>query len=427
MKSLVKYTPKKSRIVKDAEELNTKRDMRKKTIKSNTNWPDLKKRIIKHETGGSFLDYEVLDPITFDVNPTSFLDETYEQLVLPHLNTTAEVESEDPSYLNGVTPNSFHTVQSNPVHLIPYSNPVRLFPYIPSDSQVFDPQYGLMKQFVDIATEENIPIRVTSAYRPGAITSNGSPSWHSKGLALDITPAKGSTWEELKLAFMNSPRTLKWLRDNDFGILDETTPEMLAKTGGTGAHWHIGKDKAANRNFFKNGGVFDLNDLFFKPKEYVKDDKPSYLDYFNQFISKPMSSNYNTKFETKDFNKFATTMKSIYEEVLQELGLPKHNLKNLVRQDALESNYGLNAKNYNLGGIKYRDSDGKYKLKDFNNLKEYAMYKVKLLDKYYDAIKTPENNFIAALHGNNKDNRHYNDNIEMYKAINYMKSLDKYL
>ena len=35
---------------------------------------------------------------------------------------------------------------------------------------------------------------------------------------------------------MNSPRTLKWLRDNDFGILDETTPEMLAKTGGTGAH-----------------------------------------------------------------------------------------------------------------------------------------------------------------------------------------------
>lgn len=96
--------------------------------------------------------------------------------MLPHLNTTAEVESEDLSYLNGVKPNSFHTVQSNPVHLIPYSNPVRLFPYIPSDSQVFDPQYGLMKQFVDIATEENIPIRVTSAYRPGAITSNGSPS-----------------------------------------------------------------------------------------------------------------------------------------------------------------------------------------------------------------------------------------------------------
>ena len=48
-------------------------------------------------------------------------------------------------------------------------------------------------------------------------------------------------------------------------------------------------------------------------------------------------------------------------------------------------------------------------------------------NNYYNAIKTPEDNFIAALHGNNKDNRHYNDNIEMYKAINYMKSLDKYL
>ncbi len=32
------------------------------------------------------------------------------------------------------------------------------------------------KAVFDLAKEENIPIRITSAYRPGAITSNGSPS-----------------------------------------------------------------------------------------------------------------------------------------------------------------------------------------------------------------------------------------------------------
>lgn len=40
----------------------------------------------------------------------------------------------------------------------------------------FDPKLGLMGEFVKIATEEGIPFRVTSGYRPGASTSNGSPS-----------------------------------------------------------------------------------------------------------------------------------------------------------------------------------------------------------------------------------------------------------
>ena len=35
------------------------------------------------------------------------------------------------------------------------------------------------------------------------------------------------------------------MQDNGFGIIDETTPEMQSRTGATGAHWHIGKDKLA--------------------------------------------------------------------------------------------------------------------------------------------------------------------------------------
>ncbi len=85
------------------------------------------------------------------------------------------------------------------------------------------------------------------------------------------------------------------------------------------------------------------------------------------------------------FRKFANTMKTIYSEVLDELGLPKHNISNLVRQDALESTYGTSPRGngYNLGGIKVfhnketlgtRHSDGYY-YRNFKDLKDYARYK----------------------------------------------------
>lgn len=47
----------------------------------------------------------------------------------------------------------------------------------------------------------------------------------------------------------NKIRTSKelqnYLINHNIGILDETSSQMLAQTGGTGAHWHIGPDKRA--------------------------------------------------------------------------------------------------------------------------------------------------------------------------------------
>jgi len=63
----------------------------------------------------------------------------------------------------------------------------------PFKAKQFDPNLGLMGEFVDVATEEGIPFKITSGYRPNAVTKNGSASWHSKGLALDIVPSKGVT------------------------------------------------------------------------------------------------------------------------------------------------------------------------------------------------------------------------------------------
>ena len=48
-----------------------------------------------------------------------------------------------------------------------------------------------------------------------------------------------------------SKRFLDYMRSHKLGILDERSKEMLAKTGGTGAHFHIGPDGAAVANFEK--------------------------------------------------------------------------------------------------------------------------------------------------------------------------------
>ena len=42
---------------------------------------------------------------------------------------------------------------------------------------------------------------------------------------------------------------INYMRSKAIGILDETSPDTLKRTGGTAPHWHIGKDKIALTNF----------------------------------------------------------------------------------------------------------------------------------------------------------------------------------
>ena len=500
-KSGGKFTPKKSQLVKNAEELNSKRDMRKKLVRG-TNWPSIKKRIVKKQQGGilddEFLNYNNVSisetPLpeltfnTFSFNPYNYISEEPSKREVP--NQSSEETSQEPNIQKEEKPVLEKTVKSPD----------------------FDPKLGLMGEFVKIATEEGIPFRVTSGYRPNSITSNGSRSWHSKGLALDIIPKEGVSWEVFKNSFNKAPKTLKWIRDNKMGILDETTPEMLARTGGAGAHWHIGRDKMAVDSFSKmfpigkNGGVLKAqwgtkltgvytvnpgdnltkisNSLEIPqdsllsynniPKSKANDlaigqellwrKEPEFLDNVKRFFFEPKEESdksvsrnnkieknvqlskttkpevnpiYSTRFKEKNFRKFANTMKTIYSEVLDELGLPKHNISNLVRQDALESTYGTSPRGngYNLGGIKVfnnkeslgtRHSDGYY-YRNFKNLKDYARYKIKLLHNDYGAIEAPAEQFIDALHGKNKKKKVYSAGKDAYEKFRNMKSLNKYL
>ena len=131
---------------------------------------------------------------------------------------------------------------SDPIYQTPVQSPIQRATHIFKDSSI---KVGNMQELLDKFADAGISLRITSGYRPGARTSSGNQSWHSQGYALDITPGTNETWDSLRQKLKNSPELIKYMQDNGFGIIDETTPEMQSRTGATGPHWHIGKDKLA--------------------------------------------------------------------------------------------------------------------------------------------------------------------------------------
>lgn len=104
---------------------------------------------------------------------------------------------------------------------------------------------GNMQALLDEAAKYGISFRITSGARPGAKTKQGKTSHHATGNAIDITPIPGETYDDLRNKIRNAPEFVKWMQDHGYGIFDETSPEVMAKTGASGAHWHIGPDKVA--------------------------------------------------------------------------------------------------------------------------------------------------------------------------------------
>ena len=186
-------------------------------------------------------------------------------------------------------------------------------------------------------------------------------------------------------------------------------------------------------------------------KEYAPSAVASMLlGNVNPFVSKLLegkkpSLDYSHKFGStgNKFEEFASVMTPIFKEALEENGLPITNLNNLVRQAALESNYGLDPRGergFNLSGIKHpgdsiapkykksRYKDG-FDYIDFDNLKDYANYKVKVLNDRYKALDAKDtNDFIDRLHGNNSGGYNYSADKDSYRRnLNGTLSLNKYL
>ena len=132
---------------------------------------------------------------------------------------------------------------------------------------------GNMAPLLNLFVKHGINVRVTSGVRKGAKTKSGNTSYHSTGDAIDITPIEGETFESLKSQIRSSEEIMNYLRENKIGLLDETTPDVMKRTGATGAHFHIGKDKVAQKFLGQKGFKF--------PLIYSYDDPNEYYDYEN--------------------------------------------------------------------------------------------------------------------------------------------------
>lgn len=98
-----------------------------------------------------------------------------------------------------------------------------------------------MKRFIDRYEQQTgKPLILTSGRRQASdgVGKYSKVSHHNTGNAFDIKGLHTDDYYYL----MNTKEGLSLMSEFGLGIIDETDPEMLKKTGGTGAHFHIGRD-----------------------------------------------------------------------------------------------------------------------------------------------------------------------------------------
>lgn len=107
---------------------------------------------------------------------------------------------------------------------------------------------GGVQGFLNLLDKKGIKYIKSSGYRPNAKTKSGNASWHSKldqwgnSQAVDLV---FSDFEKARKAIYSDPELVAYLMNNKLGLLEETTSGVLAKTGGTGKHFHLGPDRWA--------------------------------------------------------------------------------------------------------------------------------------------------------------------------------------
>ena len=148
-------------------------------------------------------------------------------------------------------------------------------------------------RFNRLLREEGIPVEITSGFRRGARTKQGNKSHHAfEGgtFAFDVVPKKGYGFNDVYDSIFNSERLVKFMEVNGMGIIDESDEEMLALTGGTAPHLHIGFDKLAVEQFKEK-----YNELFPEGKVNLGREGVKLLDVNKMFDKYYTSKNSKNK------------------------------------------------------------------------------------------------------------------------------------
>ena len=213
---------------------------------------------------------------------------------------------------------------------------------------------------------------------PNSHHSNKNPhTGYANARDISIIGGDITDYSEFRNILLNNQKVKDWMEINNWGIINELTPEILGLTKGTGLHFHFGPDKWAV-NTWKHWLLTPEIDI---TKNFRNIDLP-----------KNSSTSKKGKFSQKvDFVK---ALNEGYEKALSKKGLDVSYSKILVAQDAFESDWGkkLGAP-YNYGGIKGKTGtkskttdyeNNQYKVqystfRNFSSIDEYCQYKVNLL------------------------------------------------
>lgn len=164
------------------------------------------------------------------------------------------------------------------------------------------------------------------------------------------------------------------------------------------------------------------------------------LPQFGYYDAKAKNLDYWHKFGNSDnvVKEYVEVMYPIFKQVFEEKGIPLDNLENVLKQSAHESSYGTNQSGtFNLGGITWnetmtdrtpRQKDSRVYI-DFDNLYDYAQYKVSLLNDRYEALGAKNiYDFINRLHGGNPGKHNYSEDKKGYeRSLPFMHTLEKYI
>lgn len=161
----------------------------------------------------------------------------------------------------------------------------------------FDPSVGeqpVITNFIKLLQSKNVPIKITETFRDPNATYGTKDSWHKSGLAMDIVPTNGATYNDIKKYLTSDPEIVQYMLTHGLGYLDETSKAAQKKTNATGAHFHIGVDPGLRNNYLAN---LDISDII---QKYKSELGTAYLS--KSYQRRPIQSSGKKSYENNPFN-----------------------------------------------------------------------------------------------------------------------------
>lgn len=194
-----------------------------------------------------------------------------------------------------------------------------------------------MKAFVlEYEEKRGKVFKITSGKRDAEdkVGKNHEHSKHNTGDALDFSATNIDDYNFL----VNTKDGLALMHKYGLGVLDETDPEMIKKTGATGAHFHVGTDPGLVQKTKKRFETFDTGVepiLSYKqryesgedPKQIAPElnnvipyEQKQYQDIFNRVAEKEIIKEVKTEKseDRKELQKETTQQEEFMKEYFKE-------------------------------------------------------------------------------------------------------------